>query len=193
VAPTLAGFVEQNPGVIVSVHDGDASSVERLMHTLSADFGVTGYWKEHPDFVVEPLTVDRCCVICPPGHRFANRKSLSIKDLHGLPIVSLNRDAGTRRLIETQCAAHGVRLVVQFEVARVSTLVEMVSSGMCISVLTVLSTPHNAGNTLRIIPFREPELTYPINIIMRANKVLTPSAARFVEALRKRFSAQRQN
>lgn len=190
VAPTLARFVEQNPGVVVSVHDGDAASVERIMHLFSADFGVTGYWKDHPDFVVEPLTVDRCCVICPPTHRFANRKSLSIKDLHDLPIVALNRDAGTRRLLESICAANKIRLIVQFEVARVSTLVEMVASGLCISVLTVLSTPHNAGNSLRVIPFRETELTYPINIITRANKKLTPTADRFVNALRSRFQPQ---
>lgn len=187
IAPTLATFVEQNPEIMVSVHDGDAASVERLMHLLSADFGVTGYWKEHPDFVVEPLTADRCCVICPPDHRFARRKSLSIKDLHNVPIVSLNRDAGTRRLVEALCNARGIRLVVQFEVARVSTLIEMVSSGLCISVLTMLSTPHNAWNSLRAIPFREPEVTYPINIITRANKMLTPSAQRFVAALRRRF------
>lgn len=188
VAPTLARFVEQNPNIVVSVHDGDATSVERMMHLFSADFGVTGYWKEHPDFVVEPLTVDRCCLICPPGHRFGTRKSVSIRDLHNLPIVSLNRDAGTRRLIESICASNGIKLVVQFEVARVSTLVEMVASGLCVSVLTVQSTPHNTGNALRVIPFREPELTYPIHIVTRANKMLTPSASRFVAALRDRFS-----
>ena len=187
IAPTLAAFVEQNPDVMVSVHDGDAASVERLMHMLSADFGVTGYWREHPDFVVESLTADRCCVICPPNHRFARRKALSIKDLHNVPIVSLNRDAGIRQLIEAQCNARGIRLVVQYEVARVSTLIEMVSSGLCISVLTVLSTPHNAGGSFRVIPFCESELSYPINIIMRANKMLTPSAQRFVASLRNRF------
>ncbi len=188
VAPTLARFVEQNPNIVVSVHDGDATSVERMMHLFSADFGVTGYWKEHPDFVVEPLTVDRCCLICPPGHRFGTRKSVSIRDLHNLPIVSLNRDAGTRRLIESICASNGIKLVVQFEVARVSTLVEMVASGLCVSVLTVQSTPHNTGSALRVIPFREPELTYPIHIVTLANKILTPSASRFVAALRDRFS-----
>src|ERR1700722_4558241 len=46
IAPTLARFVVSHPEVMVSVHDGDAASVEQLMHSYGADFGVTGYWKE---------------------------------------------------------------------------------------------------------------------------------------------------
>ncbi|MGH8552944.1 MAG: hypothetical protein ACRERS_06570, partial [Methylococcales bacterium] len=61
----------------------------------------------------------------------------------------------------------------------------------CISVLTMLSTPHNARNSFKIVPFREPELAYPINIVTRANQMLTPSAQRFVAALRERFKTSK--
>lgn len=188
IAPTLARFTSENPDVSVSVHDGDAASVEHLMHSFAADFGVTGYWKEHPEFSFQPLTKDRCCIICPTAHPLARRRQVKVKDLDGVPIVALNRDAGTRRLIEATCAARGVKLAIQFEVARVSTLIEMVASGLCISVLTELSTPRNAGKGLKVLPFEGSELTYPIGIVTRKKKGLTPAAQRFVEALQDEFA-----
>src|SRR5258707_3217077 len=60
IAPTLARFVINHPEVVVSVHDGDATSVEQVMHSFGADFGVTGYWNGHPDFGFTPLATDRC-------------------------------------------------------------------------------------------------------------------------------------
>lgn len=83
-----------------------------------------------------------------------------------------------------------VNLIVQFEVARTSTLVETVASGLCVSVLTIRSTPHNAANALHVIPFCEPELTYPIRSLTRANKMMTPRAAQFVRAHYNRFDAR---
>src|SRR5262249_33383809 len=155
---------------------------------FGADFGVTGYWKPHPDFDFAPLTTDRCCVICPPDHALAAKKHVSLRDLDGVPIVALNRDAGVRRLLERTCEAAGVRLVVQFEVARVSTLIDIVPEGLCISVLTELSTPHNAWSSLCLRPLDSANLSYPIGIVTRTNRVLAPSAALFVDALRGQFT-----
>ncbi|MEA2781656.1 MAG: hypothetical protein QOK29_3200 [Rhodospirillaceae bacterium] len=193
IAPTLAQFVVSHPGVMVSVHDGDATSVEQMMHSFGADFGVTGYWKEHPDFAFAPLTTDRCCVICPPNHPLAGKGLISLHDLDNIPIVALNRDAGVRRLLEKKCEAAGVRLVVQFEVARVSTLIEMVAAGLCISVLTELSTPRNAWSSLSLRPLDGAGLSYPIGIITPANRALAPSAAFFVAALREHFRPPNQH
>jgi DNA-binding transcriptional LysR family regulator len=60
----------------------------------------------------------------------------------------------------------------------------MVSSGLCISVLTELSTPRKAGGSLRVVPIDDRRLGYAIGIVTRANKALTPSARLFVAALR---------
>ena len=154
------------------------------MHARVADFGVTGYWKTHPDFRFQQLTTDHCCVICRKDHPLASRASLPISVLEGLPIVALNRDAGVRLLLEKVCTEQGVRLSIQYEVARVSTLVEMVASGLCVSVLTDLSTPLHAFPEVVAVPLDEPGLRYPIGVITPANGLLSASAASFLIALR---------
>jgi DNA-binding transcriptional LysR family regulator len=122
--------------------------------------------------------------MCSPDHPFAARQAIALSELHEVPIVALNRDAGIRRLIERTCAILGTRLTVQFEVARVSTLIEIVASNLCISVLTELSRPHHSGKHIVAIPLDGPGLQYPIGIITPARRALTGSGARFVRALR---------
>jgi DNA-binding transcriptional LysR family regulator len=180
----MRDFVRQNPGVSVSLFDGDASSVAHSMHARIADFGLTGFWKEHPDFRFEPLTMDRCCVICPPDHEFADREWIELSELEGVPIISLNGDSGIRRLLDSVCANAGIDLIVRFEVARVSTLLGMVLAGLGISVLTELSTLQDLMPQLRAIPLKGSGLAYPVGIITPANRMLSAAAALFVESLR---------
>jgi DNA-binding transcriptional LysR family regulator len=110
--------------------------------------------------------------------------------LDNLPIVSLNRDSGVRRLLERVCANLGIHLAVQFEVARVSTLLEMVGSGLGVSVLTELSTLHHSMPQLVAVPLVGPGLIYPIGVITPADRMLTASAAQFVKALRHQVSKE---
>jgi LysR family carnitine catabolism transcriptional activator len=188
IAPALRAFVEENPGVIVSLFDGDATSVEHHMHARVADFGLTGYWAPHPDFDFEPLVKDRCCVICPVRHPLAKRASIKIADLEGEPIVALNRDAGVRRLVEREAVAQGVKLNIRFEVARVSTLTEMVISHQCISILTDLSRPRHIDKEIRSIPLAGDVFAYSVGIVTPSKRMLTAAASLFIETLKSHIS-----
>jgi LysR family carnitine catabolism transcriptional activator len=188
IAPALRVFVEENPGVIVSLFDGDATSVEHMMHARVADFGLTGYWAQHPDFDFEPLVMDRCCIICPIRHVLARKDSIKITDLEGEPIVALNRDAGVRRLIEQEALAKGVKLNIRFEVARVSTLTEMVISHQCISILTELSRPRHIDREVKSVPIAGNAFKYPIGIVTPAKRMLTASASSFIATLKSQLS-----
>jgi LysR family transcriptional regulator, carnitine catabolism transcriptional activator len=184
IAPALKEFVDENPRVIVSLFDGDATTVEHMMHARVADFGLTGFWVAHPDFEFEPIATDRCCVICPAQHPFYRKRTISIEDLDGVPIVSLNRDAGIRRLIEREAVANGVRLNIRFEVARVSTLIEMVASNECLSILTELSRPHHTAAQMKAIPLSGRQFSYPVGIVTPSRRMLTAAANSFIETLR---------
>lgn len=193
IAPALKVFVEENPRVIVSLFDGDATSVEHMMHARMADFGLTGYWVPHADFHFDPIVTDRCVVVCPPRHAFAKNKSIHISDLDGEPIVALNRDAGIRRLLEREAVSNGVKLNIRFEVARVSTLIEMVISHQCISVLTELSSPHHMGREIRIIPVVGAQFSYPIGIITPSRRMLTAAASAFISTLKEHVKVTGQS
>jgi LysR family carnitine catabolism transcriptional activator len=192
IAPALRVFVEENPGVIVSLFDGDATSVEHMMHARVADFGLTGYWAPHPDFEFEPLVQDRCCVICPARHRFAAKSTVEVSDLEGEPMVALNRDAGVRRLIEREALSKGVKLNVRFEVARVSTLTEITISHQCVSVLTELSRPRHIEKEIKSIPITGDNFTYWVGIVTPAKRMLTASASAFITTIKEHLSGRKR-
>jgi len=196
ITPALKHYVDANPRVIVSLFDGDASTVEHMMHARIADFGLTGFWAPHPDFAFEPIATDTCCIICPLEHPLALKKTIKITDLDGEAIISLNRDAGIRRLLEREAISTGIRLNIRFEVARVSTLVEMVGSTGCPAVLTQLSSPHHARTTMKVIPLSGSQFSYSVGIVTPARRMLTAAAETFIEILRtqmaKRYGQKRE-
>jgi DNA-binding transcriptional LysR family regulator len=193
ITPALKHYVDENPRVIVSLFDGDASTVEYMMHARVADFGLTGFWTPHPDFVFDPIATDRCCIVCPMEHPFARKKSLKIAELEGEAIISLNRDAGVRRLVEREATASGVRLNIRFEVARVSTLIEMVASTGCPAILTELSSPHHTTAKMKAVPLSGSQFAYPVGIVTPARRMLTAAADAFIDMLRNHVAAQQQS
>jgi DNA-binding transcriptional LysR family regulator len=193
IAPTLAAFVEKHPDVSISVHDGDAASVSHLLHSSGVDFGITGFWEEHSEFDFEPISRDQCCLICPSLHAFSNRESISLSDLDQVPLIMLNRDAGVRRLVERAASALGMHLIVQFEVSRVSTVVEAVASGLCASILTRLSTPVKASSHLSTVSITDEGLSYPIGVITPKARELSPAAALLLNELKRSVVQQGQH
>lgn len=191
LAPLISEFSSENPAISFSLQDGDATSVAREVHARTAELAITGYWDHDPGFVFEPLTRDQVCVICPKAHPLASRETLSFHDLDGLPIASLNRDSGVRTLIERVAASLGTKLAIQFEVARVSTLIEMVATGVCVSVLPYLALPYKAAAGLRAVPIEGPEMSYDIGAVYSATRSLSPAAYRFLELLRQRYGEKK--
>lgn len=192
LAPLISEFSTENPSISFSLQDGDATSVAREVHARTAELAITGYWDHDPGFVFEPFTRDRVCVICPNDHPLADRETLSFHELDGLAIASLNRDSGVRTLIEKVAANLGTRLSIQFEVARVSTLIEMVATGLCVSVLPYLALPFKAAADLRAVPIEGPEMSYDIGVVYSSTRSLSPPANRFLQLLRKRYRSNDQ-
>lgn len=183
-APMIERFVVAHPDVSVSLFDGDATSVARLMHASICDFGLTGFWEPHQDFHFEPIAADRCCVVCTREHPFAALASVRPELLGSFPMVALNRDAGIRGLLERETVKIGTAISIQFEVARISTLLEMVRSSGYFAVVTELSLPVRLEKELASIPVNGPNWCYPIGLITPVRRLLMPAAGAFVARLR---------
>lgn len=186
VVPVIRTFAELYPGITVNLLDGDANSVRLHMRDREADLGVSGYWEDTPDYVFEPFTEDCCCLVCRRDDPLAGMEEPRLGDLKGRPFLSLNRNAGVRRLIDREALRMGVRLNRRFEIARLSTLLGLVEAGLGVTVLPKLAIPSIPAN-LHVRPLRDQNMSYPIGIITRRGKALSPAAASFRSALMEHF------
>jgi DNA-binding transcriptional LysR family regulator len=105
----LCEFAEQHPAVRVRLSISDTQTVVALVADRELELGVVGAARRHRGVQFEPFFRDEVVLACPSGHRFA-RRTISLDDLRGEPLLVMQEGAGVRQVLEDELRARGVRL-----------------------------------------------------------------------------------
>lgn len=161
LAPVIAGFVQQNPAVEISMQDGTTTPlVEALRNKeLDAVFVSSMYAateQEHTfssdsQFRTFSCFRDPYCVVVNRDHPFANRKSLTVPELDGQAFILLDSsmdvyDRAIHRLFEY----YDVQVHTSVRCTSVRSALHMVSHGLGIAILSRLVVEDS--DSLKIIP-----------------------------------------
>jgi LysR family cyn operon transcriptional activator len=192
--PVFAAFRARFPGVELKLDNRPSTSVAERVAARSVDLGVLSLplpsdlrIEGNPlgDLVqLEALAVQEDVLICPPGHRLAKRRSLSLSALRGEPLVLLDRTTASRALLDGCLAAAGVRAQVVMEMSSVEVLKRLAELGFGLSVVPELAARREVSQgilgavRLRDLPRRNIGLAVP------RRGSLSHAARAFVEVLR---------
>ncbi|MBS3804247.1 MAG: LysR family transcriptional regulator [Oleiphilaceae bacterium] len=166
----LADFIASHPNLKVSLHDGPADFVRRLVRGNEVDLGLSSLWQEDDDLDFMPLMHDDIGVVCRDDHAFANRESLNWRELEGLSLIR----NGTSRLLEST-AAEPLLEQSAFFVSNMISLTAMLEAGIGITTLPRLAFPEEHLR-LRFIKLAEPHVERQIGLLRRAGQSLSPAA-----------------
>jgi DNA-binding transcriptional LysR family regulator len=164
-------------------HPGlDLLLLDRIQHDALAsvlagevDFGVVIDPGPRDDLHAEAILSEPFCLVCPPSHRLARRRSVPWKELANEPLVLLDHASGSRRLIDEALRDHGVAATVAQEVGHVTTIFRMLDSGLGISVVPTLALPPAGLQGLDMRPLT-PRVERRIVLVRRPNRTLSPTA-----------------
>ncbi len=127
-----------------------------------------------------PLIEQQLCVAVPPGHRLADRGSLSLADVADEPFVGFNLATDLRQVIDRLCADTGVEPRIAFESGEIDTLRGLISAGLGVGVLPRPAVPKPDDPVyLDLTPAR----TRVIGVAWHVGRSTTPVAARFIAQL----------
>lgn len=132
----LETFHRQHPGVRISVTNVSTPETLRLLHEGAIDFGVVSSPAEGQSGLVI-RSVAEIQDIFVAGSRFdeLRGRTVSPRQLAGLPIVCLEQNTSTRRYIDAFLAEQGVRLQPEFELATSPLIAQFAARGMGIGSL----------------------------------------------------------
>jgi len=172
--------------------------LDRIQHDALAsvvagevDFGVVIDAGARDDLHAETLFSEPFCLVCPPSHRLARRRSAKWTDLAGESLVLLDHASGSRRLIDDALHLHGVEAPVAQEVGHVTTILRMLDAGLGISIVPTLAVPPAELQGLVMRPLL-PQIDRNIALVRRSNRTLTPTAEMAWQLVR-RVAAERGN
>jgi DNA-binding transcriptional LysR family regulator len=192
--PVFAAFRARYPDVELRLDNRPSVAVAQRVFARELDLGVISL--PFPDALridgqpaadcvrSEELGPQAEVLICPPGHRYAARRSLELLALASEPLVLLDRTTAGRALLDARLEALAIKPQVVMEMSSVEVLKRLVELGFGLSVIPALAAEREcAQGTLRAIALRG-LVPRQIGLVTPTVGPLSHASRAFVEVLR---------
>lgn len=132
----LARFVQQHPGVQVSLSVVNRETVLRQLAENEIDLAIMGLPPEGLDVRWQPFMENPLVVIAPPNHPLAREKRIPMKRLAEEVFVIREPGSGTRGAMERFFAEHRVQLRTSMQMGTNEAIKQAVQAGMGLGVVS---------------------------------------------------------
>lgn len=129
ITASLSAFRAANPKTFVSVRTGNSEDVLQRLRHYDAEIGVVGNSPSAPDLVEIPMGDAPIVAIMAQDFLSETVQELAFEQLVKWPLVFREKGSSTRRCIEAEAQASGLRLRPVIEVDGREALREVVASG----------------------------------------------------------------
>jgi DNA-binding transcriptional LysR family regulator len=172
----VSAYRLDHPGIELHVRDGVHGTVIEDVRSGAADFGIT-YLDDLPDpFLSVRVGSEAFTVVLPKNHELAGKKSLSLSDLKGAPLVSLPSDSRTRRVIDGAASSVGLTLNHVVTVSQFATMLGFVRAGIGLAIAPKSGVASFLGKELSAVPIRGRPLARDLGIITLKEREPSPAA-----------------
>ncbi|RYF72558.1 MAG: LysR family transcriptional regulator [Comamonadaceae bacterium] len=176
VTRLLASFSMRYADIKVSVSTGNSRDVIDRLLDYQADVGVLAQLVKDDRFVSVPFSKQPVVIFTSSDHRFAGRRSIKLKDLQGERMVVREQGSTTRKALELELQAAGVRPNVVMEIGSRELIREAVLQG--VGLAAVSTVEYVPGPGLHMVPISDAKIfTYAHLLCLRERR-----SARMVSA-----------
>jgi len=180
----LAEFHSHYPNIHITVHDVIAENVVQMVREERSELGITFAPEDAPDLHFQPLYQDRFVAILPFKHPLLEQQTLKWIDLLAYPHLSLQRPAGTRKLIDQALQEKGFLLTPAFESHQLVSIGRMVNEGLGLSVVPSTSRAQMEEMGLQCRAISAPVITHQVGIVTRPQQALSAAALAMQQLIR---------
>lgn len=175
--PILRALRRRRPKLVFSIQLHNSDSVIEQVAQYRADVGITAQMPTDSRFHVQPLTTMKVGVFLPKNHPWVHRRSVSVKDLQGLPFVLRERGSRTREVFEQNLAAHDVTLGDIIEVSSRDGVRETVAAGFGFGVIGDIE--FGFDTRLHFLPLRDASIAINEFVVCLDERRRMPMIAEF--------------
>jgi DNA-binding transcriptional LysR family regulator len=170
----VAGFRAEHPGVEVHVsHTGGSVAMAEEVRTGRLDLAFVSLPGRRPaGLTLTPISSERMQIACAPDHPLAARTEVDLAALADEPFIEFPEGWGTRMSTDRAFAAAGVARTIVYEVNDVASVIEFVSSGLAVALIS--PTLVVEGDDVALVPVRRHAPHFEISVVVAATR--RPSA-----------------
>jgi len=185
----VPGFRERYPAARVAIEVRTFESVVHDVLAAQCDIGFTAYPSDRPGIVDQRLITCEAVCVMPTSSPLAQKAVIAAEDLDGLPFVSLEMNAPSRRRIDEMFERRGVRRQLVLETQNGAVVCALVKNGAGVAVVDPFSAYSFADPALTVRPL-QPRLEFTFYVLWRADLPPSRFATAFVDQIRDAIAGQ---
>ena len=181
--PALAKFHAAFPGIDLVVREGGSGDLVAELEQGALDVALVIMPLRHADKALEtaPLLREELVVAVPHDHPLASRKTMTIAELKGVPLVMFRDGYDLRAATIAACRRAGFEPVFALEGGEMDGVLRFAAAGLGVAV--VPSMVIDPAGPLRAVRLAEP-LTRTIGFANRRDRRLSRASREFVDTVR---------
>jgi DNA-binding transcriptional LysR family regulator len=181
-------FAQSHPGVEFRLHNVPGRDGLKLLRNDAVDLGVGSLIEVPEDITYHPTCSYDPMLITPPDHPLTRLQRVTLRDVSEYPLVLPPQHLTTWRLVDFVFRKYHLTPRVVVEAGGWEVIKRYVESGLGVSIVTAVCL--TGKESLAAIPFSRyfPKRSY--GIVLRTGKLLSPTAARFLEMFKAQTGRQ---
>ena len=190
-------FAQERPGITVQIVYEKPDAVHDSVVRGRADVGILSYPERFKKVGVIALRDEAMCVVCPPNHALASRRSVTAADLTGHEMVGFDADLPVGRRIAQYLKQHQATPITALSFDNLDTLKSAVAATERFAILPRRTVRREAASGTLAVVELTPRLVRPMGLIYRRSTRQQPAlprpAAVFVDFLLHHAGQQESN
>jgi len=180
----LRAYRARHPDVVLAIRDVIHEQVLELVESGRVEVGFCFEPESSPALGFEPLYVDRFIAIVPRGSALARRRSVKAAALLADHFIALERPSSMRRLIESALADAGLPFDARLYCDQLTTVIQLVASGLGVSVIPSLSRPQAEAAGVQCLELTGPVIRRAVGVVRRRDQQASAAAQALVQFAR---------
>jgi len=187
----IGGFLGQYPEVILSLAVGDTEKMVDQTISGALDLSVVGARMDRHHIQQTVLTDDQMRLILPAGHRWSERRSITLSELAGEPFIVREPGSGTLKSIERRFKSAGAsiqNLHVVAELGSTEAVRQAIKSGIGLSILSTAAVSEELRlGSMTALDIQGVNLKRNFYLTVRKGRTLSPAAKTLSAFLKAHF------
>ncbi|CAG7616848.1 hypothetical protein PAESOLCIP111_01951 [Paenibacillus solanacearum] len=186
-------YTREYPMTDVKAVTGKTHEIVPLVKEKKVNIGLVASSISEPGLTCVPLFVDHLCLVLPVKHPFADRSTLTIQDLHELPMILFSRGTWYRVLMDEMFHRCAVYPDVKMEIDSFEAITRLVTTCEAATLLPESYLRHTLmeNNQLTVRYIAELEQTKRTTSLLYTEEAFhEPSIRQFIDKAMQHYHAE---